>query len=131
MSQTKISFSEIESLKNQHNLKSLHIIKFNDPILTTQLGEGIGEHNEENPDFDDEYPSLDFAFKKVGFDLLSASAAMGQDNPVKAIKMQMEACLVFGDKEFLFDKNDSTIFTSVMQKFVEITKSRSASLKKN
>jgi hypothetical protein len=131
MVQTTITPEELMALKNRHGLQILHTVGFNHLRLSTIIGDGIGERVEENPNYDQDYPSLDFVFKKVGFDVLSASAVLGQDNPVKAIKMQMESCLLWGDKEALFNVQDATVFTSVMEQFVKITSSRSASLKKN
>ena len=131
MRQEKITSENIQSLKAQHGLKAVYIVNFNDAIKHDSPIHILGEPYAENTDFDEDYPSLDFVFKKVGFDVLSASAAMGQDNPIKAIKMQMESCLIWGDRELLFDPKDATVFTSVMQEFVKITAQRSASLKKN
>ncbi len=115
---TKITEAEIDTLKAKNGLKAVHIVTFN-------------KTDDSGFSDDDDYPELDFVFKKVGFDVLAASAALGQDNPIKAIKMQMESCLLWGDKEALFNPKDATVFTSVMQEFVKITQARTAVLKKN
>ncbi len=128
-----ITPAEIEALKQKHGLKVIHIVKFNEKkeLLNDDEEEYAEEKKELLNDDDDEYPEMDFAFKKLGFDVLAASAALGQDNPIKAIKIQMESCLIWGDKEVLFDKNDTTVFTTVMQEFVKISQARTANLKKN
>jgi len=116
--QKKITPTELEALKAKEGLKKVYVVTFNsgDDLLV---------------DSDDDYPELDFVFKKVGFDVLAASAALGQDNPIRAIKMQMEACLLWGERDVLFDPKDATVFTSVMQQFVKISEARTAVLKKN
>ena len=119
----RISENEIQNLKAKYGLKKVYIVTFNDTVVTLIGLEDLAE--------EDEYPTLDFVFKKVGFDVLSASAAIGQDNPIKAIKLQMKSCLLWGDEDALFDPNDATVFTSVMQQFVKISEARTAQLKKN
>lgn len=115
---TKVTEADIDALKAKNGLKTVHIVTFN-------------KADDSGFSDDDDYPELDFVFKKVGFDVLAASAALGQDNPIKALKMQMQSCLLWGDEKALFDSKDATVFTSVMQQFVKITEARTATLKKN
>jgi hypothetical protein len=125
---------DVEFLKNKYGVKSLHVIEFN-PTVIHKGGRPQDETLEvlsilHNPDYDPDYPSLTYVFKKVGFDVLAASSAIAQSNPAGAIKMQMDACLLEGDRDQLFNPQDSTVFASVMNDFVKITQARSTFLKK-
>lgn len=112
----KISVEQLEVLKAQHG--KVWVISFND----TESEEGT------SADYDTEYPSCDFAFKKMDFDLFAASAAIAMDKPIQAIKMQMEATMVFGDKTYL---QDPVVLGSLAAEFSKITRARTAKLKKN
>ena len=109
----RIDEKELAILKGKH--KGLHLVTFND---------------ENTEGYDADYPSADFVFKKLSFDVLAATAATANDKPIQAIKAQMQSTLVFGDERILFDKDDITVLTSVMSEYTKINKNRVSELKK-
>jgi hypothetical protein len=132
---------QLQSLRNQHGV--VYVIAFNHALVHSEVekilnsfteirNELEGEVNPQpsilDPNFDPEYPSCDFVFKKMDFDLFAASAALAMEKPIQALKMQMEATCVFGDKALL---SDPVVLGSLSIEFAKITKARSASLKKN
>jgi hypothetical protein len=112
----KISEAQLQALKDQYG--KVWVIGFND----------TASDDETSVDYDPEYPSCDFAFKKMDFDLFAASAALAMEKPIQAIKMQMEATMVAGDKTYL---QDPVILGSISSEFAKITRARTAKLKKN
>ena len=117
-----LSDEQLQALKNQHG--KVYVIGFNHQNrATAQSGD-----TDIDPNYDPEYPSCDFAFKKMDFDLFAASAALAMEKPIQALKMQMEATIVHGDKALL---SDPVVLGSITPSFAQITKARSASLKKN
>jgi hypothetical protein len=136
-----VSNEQLQALKNQYGV--VYVIGFNHATLQvgvlkiddsfTEIRNDLeGEVNPQplilDPNFDPEYPSCDFVFKKMDFDLFAASAALAMEKPIQALKMQMEATCVFGDKALL---SDPVVLGSLSVEFAKITKARSASLKKN
>jgi hypothetical protein len=136
-----VTKEQLQALKNQHGL--VYVIGFNHATIQQEVNKVQDSFTEIrnvledevspipemlNPNYDPEYPSCDFVFKKMDFDLFAASAALAMEKPIQAIKMQMEATCVFGDKSLL---SDPVVMGSIAPEFAKITKTRSASLKKN
>lgn len=113
-----------EELRQKHG-HFLREIVFNSPSDEVEV-DGERVHKPRN-DYDEDYPTLMFIFKKMGFDLFAATTEMAAEKPIQAVKTQMEATLVWGEKEWL---NDPVVFQSVMAEFMKINKARSAELKK-
>lgn len=120
--QTEITPEQLQQLKATHG--KLWQVRFNPQTIVE------GPATIPNRDYDEDYPTLDFVFKKTGFDVLAAAASMAAERPIQSIKLQMESALVWGDKDALFDDKDVTVFATVSQDFQKINKVLTTQLKK-
>ena len=87
----------------------------------------IDFNNPNDTGYDAEYPSCEFVFKKMDFDLFAATSALAVEKPIQAIKTQMEATMVQGDKSLL---NDPVVLGSLAKEFAKISALKQAALKK-
>ncbi len=119
MESNKIKPQEIAELKQKFGI--LYIVGFNAKEM------GNGDNKSLNPNYDPDYPTMDFVFKRMDFDLFAATTATAVDKPIQSIKTQMVATLVWGKKEYL---DDPVVFSSLMVNFSQINRARSSELKK-
>jgi hypothetical protein len=123
-----ITEAQLAELKAKHG--AVFLIIFNPKniqLVNVDDAEDVLEW-EQNPDYEPDYPTIDFVFKRLkDMDVLAASAAMAQENPLKSLKMQMDATLVWGDKELL---KDPIVLTSISGDFGKINKPLTSKLKK-